>query len=341
MSGAPLILEAVIMKIEDTIIIIGVPRSGTTLLRVLLGGHSQIAALPETPWVTGSQEIPSLRQFLRDLEAFPANPVDSIPEVTNDTMLRAARDFFEGVVEPVIQASGKERLLIKTPDDIKYLDFLVAFFKGAKFLHITRDGRDVALSTVKGRKDLLGATLADYGLNNMPNAMRRWSEWESLIQEEFADDSTSIIHLKYEDLVLNSEVELKRICEFLELEYEATLVDYGKHTHVFPSWEQGSKDVKEQGGLNSNKVSRWKKDMLECDMRLVDHHFSDRLTQLGYQPCHHSVDLKGVTKVAALKWSTDLMDSRARRNFRVGRYVQFPLRLFRSFLEEFKRAFSR
>jgi hypothetical protein len=327
------------MKFEDTIIIIGVPRSGTTLLRVLLGGHSQIAALPETPWITGSQQIPSLRQFLKDLEAFPANPVDTIPEVKNDTMMRAARKFFEGVVEPVIQASDKERLLIKTPDDIKYLEFLVSFFKGAKFLHITRDGRDVALSTVKGRKDLLGPKLADYGLNNMPNALKRWSEWECLIRDVFANDSDSIIHLKYEDLVLNGEDELKRICEFLGLEYEATMVDYDKHTHVYPSWEQGSKDVKAQGGLNANKVSRWKQDMLECDMRLIDQHFSDELTQLGYQPCHHLIEFGGTTNLNKLKWSTDDMDFRARRNFRIMRCLRLPIRLFRTIVAEFKRAF--
>ena len=327
------------MKFEDTIIILGVPRSGTTLLRVLLGGHSQIAALPETPWITGSQEIPSLRQFLKDLEAFPANPVDTIPEVRNDTMLRAAKSFFEEIVEPVMQASNKERLLVKTPDDIKYLDFLVSFFKGAKFLHITRDGRDVALSTVKGRKDLLGPKLADCGLNNMPNAMKRWSEWECLIQDKFEGDSGSIIHLKYEDLVLNAEVELKRICEFLELEYETAMVDYEKQTHVFPSWEQGSKDVKAQGGLNSDKVSRWKKDMLECDMRLVDQHFSDELSRLGYQPCHHSIEFDRTTNLNSLKWSTDDMDFRARRNFRIMRCLQLPIRLVRTIVAEFKRAF--
>jgi protein-tyrosine sulfotransferase len=327
------------MKFEDTIIILGVPRSGTTLLRVLLGGHSQIAALPETPWITGSQEIPSLRQFLKDLESFPANPVDTIREVTNDTMLKAARDFFKGVVEPVMQASDKERLLIKTPDDIKYLDFLEAFFKGAKFLHITRDGRDVALSTVKGRKDLLGAKLADYGLNNMPNTIRRWFEWECLIEGKFADDSGSIIHLKYEDLVLNAEVELERICAFLGLDFEPEMVDYGKHSHVFPSWEQGSKDVKEQGGLNTDKVSRWKKDMAECDMLLVDQHFSDALIRFGYQPCHRSIEFDGAKNLKKLKWSTDRMDFRARRNFRVMRCLHLPIRLLRTIVAEIKRAF--
>src|SRR5215472_7987272 len=127
------------------IFIVGVPRSGTTLLRVLLDSHSEIAALPETPWLLGAYgPDPSLRAVLQGLIDGPYGAVRNISGVDEDDVLAAGSALLERLFAPMLQARNKTHLVLKTPADIRHLDFLIRLLPAARFIHITRDGRDVA-----------------------------------------------------------------------------------------------------------------------------------------------------------------------------------------------------
>ena len=60
------------------IVILGVPRSGTTLLRVLLDSHSMVAGAPETPWLTGGYGDFSIRSLVESLNDHKIGPVQTL-----------------------------------------------------------------------------------------------------------------------------------------------------------------------------------------------------------------------------------------------------------------------
>src|SRR5262249_48786345 len=89
--------------------IVGVPRSGTTLCRMLLGSHPRICAPSETPWLFGAYgEDVSLQGLLRVLCGSRYGPVKSIPGVTVEDVHRAAREFVLGIFRAKMKAEGKD-----------------------------------------------------------------------------------------------------------------------------------------------------------------------------------------------------------------------------------------
>src|SRR5579871_713126 len=96
------------------IFIIGVPRSGTTLLRVLLDSHSEIAALPETPWLLGAYgPDASLREVMTGLVDGPFGAVRNVADVSEENVFEAGRAFLDAMFKPVLAARGKTHLCFK------------------------------------------------------------------------------------------------------------------------------------------------------------------------------------------------------------------------------------
>src|SRR4051794_17280172 len=128
--------------------IVGVPRSGTTLLRQMLRGHPRLAVPPESHFVPAALNAPSgaaaLELILRD-EHFADWQVDAADvrrrattsDMTPASVVRAA-------FETYAQAQGRPRWGDKTPAYVLHMPLLAEAFPGARFVHIIRDGRDVA-----------------------------------------------------------------------------------------------------------------------------------------------------------------------------------------------------
>ncbi len=180
------------------IFIIGVPRSGTTLLRVLLDSHSQILALPETPWVLGAYggRI-SLRELVLELSDGAFGVARNVAGVEADHVRAAGAAFLEQLVAPALAARGKAAVVFKTPSDIPHLEFLTGLLPQARYIHITRDGRDVALSQL-AKKGSFFHDLRGYRRLSHANVFRRWMEWEQRIRAVLYRGDLRVVHLNYE-----------------------------------------------------------------------------------------------------------------------------------------------
>lgn len=264
------------------IFVVGVPRSGTTLLRVLLDSHSQVLALPETPWVAGAYgRDPSLREVLQGLIDGPFGPVHNIAGVERGHVLSAGRRFLEDLFAPVLAERNKTKLAFKTPADIRHLDFLKALFPDAWFIHITRDGRDVSMSQMAKRGTFF-SDLKEYRRLSFANVFKRWVEWERRVRDMLHRDNVRLIHIRYEDLITDPERELRRVTQFLSVPFEPGMLDYAGKRHDYPSWEAGSTDVAGHAGLSSNSIGKWRRAKLTPEMLYTLAHYDHALIELGY-----------------------------------------------------------
>ena len=142
--------------------VIGAGRSGTTLLRLILAGHSRLHIPPETWFLRPLvQDFPltgclTQAQFERAIETMVGHERWPDMNLAEDELRRQAAalaqptlvDLIDLVYRHLLDASGKQRLGDKTPHYFGIVPELATLYPGAKFIHLVRDGRDVAISWI-------------------------------------------------------------------------------------------------------------------------------------------------------------------------------------------------
>lgn len=274
--------------------VVGMSRSGTTLLRMMLDAHSQLAIPPETNFhdtirafsrggVPAATEAIVCGELWGDYK-LPAEELYKRVEARRDDSLgEVLRAFFELYAE----RKGKPRWGNKTPYYAMRMTLLEEILPEARFVHIVRDGRDVALSTLP----------VWFGANDIAGVAKEWSDMLVLARSQ-VDRLPFYTEIHYEDLVRDPVPVLKRVCEFLELEWEPAMLDYHRHSAARLASELG--DVHEVGRVvtreerlhihrligrppQANRAERWRREMSAADVRAFDEIAAETLRAFGYQ----------------------------------------------------------
>jgi hypothetical protein len=208
--------------------IVGSMRSGTMLLRSVLNSHPQLAIAPETgflPRALGSlfgNEERQRRSFGEALINFPPQapgwrefgiePEDFMRELQAITPFRldeAIRSFYRMYAARY----GKQRWGDRTPAYGRHMRAIEQVLPEACFIHVVRDGRDVALSLCE-----LGlASRADMGA-----LARQWRR-DICTTRRQSLGVRQYVELHYESLLLEPEVCLRDVCDFIGIDYEPAL----------------------------------------------------------------------------------------------------------------------
>jgi len=273
---------------NEPFFIIGSGRSGTTLLRMILASHSRISVPPETWYLLRMGELLDAdRPLTRD----EANRVVKImtghyrwPDMKIDAGSFAAkvadlnkpylRDIVELVYLEHLKREGKQRWGDKTPGYFEIVPQLTKLFPGAKFIHFTRDGRDVAKSFQALRWS--GSRLHD-NAKEWLDAMNANAKWQ---KSEFAPQ---IFQARYEDLVLNTEETTRRLCAFLGEEFEPQMLAWQDNVdNLMPAREAHiHRSLKESP--DAKFIFRWKTEMTTREMLISEAFMGKHLATLGYE----------------------------------------------------------
>lgn len=222
-------------KLPPAAFILSSPRSGSTLLRVMLAGHPDLASPPELhllPFDTMSQRetelgISQLGEGLkRALMALKGISADQSQELVNELI---ERDASIAEVYQLLQQLAGDRLLVdKSPTYASNHDTLAraeTIFEGAKYIHLVRHPYSVIESFTRMRMDKLVGT----GESNPEQlAEQIWRESNQNILDFAGDIDPERYHLVYyEDLVSKPREVLTGICDFLEVPFnKAVLTPY-------------------------------------------------------------------------------------------------------------------
>ncbi len=190
----------------------GCPRSGLTLLRKVIARHPRILAGPDTgaapsialQWRNYAQSLGDLHEKFFDLQ----------PDYVAETMGR--------FLETILRAEGETRIIIeKTSLNVAAFDALATILPAAKFIHVVRDGRDVATSLLERswRDPATGQPFPH--VSDREAAIGYWAGLVAagLDAEEKLKQNGRIFRLRYEDLAGRPESALKAICEFLDIDW--------------------------------------------------------------------------------------------------------------------------
>jgi Sulfotransferase family len=220
------------MGAERPIFILGCPRSGTTLLQLMLHAHPRIAIPPETRFVLTSYEA---RNTFGDLRREPNRMVlaNSIVRERQtlfyDLGLDADEVFAEIIAGPPTLGSaigivfrayarrfGKPRWGDKRPGYYQYIPALLRMFPDAQIVHLIRDGRDcvASLLTMPWFKQDIYAAICSWieAIDSGRRAARQLP-------------ADTYFELSYEDLVADSPGQLAKLCEFLSEQFDPAMTE--------------------------------------------------------------------------------------------------------------------
>jgi hypothetical protein len=197
----------------------GMFKSGTSLLRAMLGQHSAIASGLETYWFDwnwSARESASMKVMYGRLAHFFDM---SVAEVTGMAMgSETAEDFLETLMAEVARRQGKPRWAEKTPGNIAHADRIWAAWPDAKIVHIIRDPRDVFASLVEARKWDSPEEFADRWVSTIGRGLR--------LKGEINPSDKSYLAIRYEDLIAASEQTMRRVIDFIEEPWEAAVAQF-------------------------------------------------------------------------------------------------------------------
>ena len=282
------------------LLILGVRRSGTTLLRVMLDRHSQLAVPDESYFVPQLADRHLRRvdpdEFADDLSRINTVTEWQVPLAQVRARLHGRMPIGEaiGTVYAVYaEQRGKLRWGDKTPMYMQNLRLLDRLFPDALFVHLIRDGRDAALSFFQVPFGVMTETWmhprtpADFAC--------QWRTEVAAARALGRRVAPRYLEVRYEELVAEVEGTLRRICGFAGLGYEAAMADYAGAVDVSAKPHQQSLKRPPTPGLRD-----WRTQMPPDDVEAFERVAGDLLRELGYEAAQ-TPDASGRARLASYR----------------------------------------
>lgn len=272
---------------DRPIFIVGCPRSGTTLLQVMLHSHRRIAIPPETRFLialyqqrAGFGDL-AIEDNRRELATFMIKRGSKFRDLGLDGR-QVTREIVNGpptigsaagiVYRAYARRFDKERWGDKRPGYFSYIPELLSMFPDAQLIHLVRDGRDCVAS-----------------LKRMP-----WWEHDSVtsmcVWAQAVDYSRRAgrqvgpqryIELQYERLVADPEPELRRLCSFLKEDFDPGMLAphlvAGSAVPERKGWHSRTR-----GAVDTTAIGGWREQLEEWEISLMEQVCGRQLRRYGY-----------------------------------------------------------
>jgi tetratricopeptide (TPR) repeat protein len=192
---------------ELPVFVVGMPRSGTTLVEQICASHSRVFGAGE------------LADIIRLDNKLNRPEIAGSPEMLRDTARRLAK---EHIVKLYGQAKGALRVVDKMPDNILLVGLIVRLFPRARVIWCSRDNRDNALSCYFQRF----ATGAQYFSYDLADCGHRTRLIERLARHWMTLVPSRMLEMNYETLINDLEGQSRRLIQFLDLRWEPACMDF-------------------------------------------------------------------------------------------------------------------
>jgi len=287
LSAMPLAVPTTLL-VEQPFFLVGAERSGTTLLRLMLRQHPKLAWCNEFEYavdrMSDSGQPPNLEEYYTWLNSH------RIFQATGFIVDRRY-DYPQLLNSFLCQLRDRHNKLLVGATVHRHFDRLLHIWPNARFIHILRDGRDVARSCI-------GMGWA----GNVWTGVERWIEAEKLwakLQQELPPER--YINIRYEDLITQAPAVLEQLCNFIGISYDAHMLEYDEYSSY--------------GSPDPSLIYQWRKKLTRREIQLVESRIATMLAEHGYE-------LSGLPRISVSKIEAQflrLQDWWGRLNFRIRR----------------------
>ena len=266
--------------------IMATPRSGTTLLERLLNRHSQIFIPPETVFFYKLKQqgllykefdLSEAKVFLQKYINSKAVKLLNLPEENIlEVMLNNADSYkviFENLMNILMGSLNKKYWGEKTPHHLHCIDRILEFYTDAKIIIVVRDGRSVVKSHIRQPN----------WSNSLIYSSKYWANDAIKIRSILDSGKKNILLVSYEDLVLNTEQELKNVCDFIGVSYISSILENNRNDNSqFSEYYNQEWMSKSVSNIDATRVDSWKNEYKKDELSLVESIMQEELKLFSY-----------------------------------------------------------
>jgi hypothetical protein len=276
--------------------IIGRPRSGTTLLRVLFEAHPHVLIPPESPFIISlykkygkinSWDEALIRDFCDDLfqqryfDKWLIAREDLYKDLLEEKGERSFQDMVKKVCLRYVSVFEKEEIRLlgdKNPAYSLFAHRIHKLFPGSKIIHITRDYRDNYLSLTRVNFEVPIVSLVVY----------RWKFAYRKMQKLKCKHPGLVYSLKYEDLAADPENQFREVCKFLGIDFDPAVLNFYNKKAEMEKAYSGSEEIALVhkslfNPISTSRMDLWKKEMTERQIRVADLVAGKTAEKAGYR----------------------------------------------------------
>ena len=284
------------MHQKESFFIIGIPRSGTTLLEKILDNHSEIAVCPESvifkilARLGIKKNYPSAwhyQYFMIAVAERLSNFNDPASEVVLDYLKK--HPDYKGDVFFLLNELKKKYLAQKnkpvfgekTPENLDHLGLIKKTCPNAKYVFILRNPLDIVCSMSQlFSKKTSKKPFSNHLLLKSAHFVKRMMP--ALYDDKIIEPNKKT-YLKYEDLVNNPEQELKFICHFLSLSYEDAMLDFNARNYINPNNKTLLNTHQNlTKPINNSSVNTYLKNLSNSQIKMLQLFFKEDLNKTDY-----------------------------------------------------------
>lgn len=287
--------------------IIGPGRSGTTLLALILNHHPNCISTPELKhfvyFYKKYKKITSVsNELLKDLKKY----FDIVGVTKKNVLFNIEDNFFLkdlkvgdninyaqltkliylGFFNNVKDINNVSCIVDKNPFYTFHTEKILDIFPDAKFITVIRDYRAFVLSNRQSQKPFISIKSVSYyafawafHIKNLVNLRNKHPE--------------KLLIVKYEDLVINKELEMGKIFNHIQLSYTASVFDFNKSLQDKLSKIETNSKIHERAikkitdlskPINADRVNSWQKNLNDFQIKNIEYICSDYGVEMSYQP---------------------------------------------------------
>ncbi len=227
---------------QEPIFVLGMPRSGTTLVERILSSHSDVQSAGE------------LQDFGLSVKKLTQTSSSHVLDI--DTLSQAYQIDFEKLGNSYLQSTrvvtgDSKHFIDKLPFNFYYIDLITKALPNAKIICLLRDPMDTCIGNYR-QLFTINNPYYSYSLNLLDTA-KFYSRFYKLIQH-FQSMHSNIKLVKYEELVASPEQQIKSLVKFCDLEWQAACIDF----HLNDSPVSTASKVQVRQPLNNKAIGRWR-----------------------------------------------------------------------------------
>ncbi len=276
------------------VFVVGCPRSGTTLLQRILDAHPQLAMTPETHWLplfyrdrvgltADGRLTPEFAHRLAGYRTFARMGIgrERLEELVQADPSASYADFVSRLYSLYGEVHGKPLVGDKTPGYARAVRLLRDLWPRARFVHLIRDGRDVALSAAGWKRKLpkLEERFPTWRAAPFATAALWWAWHVRAACEAGRALGNSFYHeVRYEDLVARPGAVVDGLCRFFGLGYDAAMLRF----HEGRAAPKPGQDAKHGWLPITPGLRDWRTQMTAADVERFEAVAGDLLSRLGY-----------------------------------------------------------
>ncbi|SHF90728.1 Sulfotransferase family protein [Salegentibacter echinorum] len=293
------------MTAAQPLFILGNPRSGTSLFRIMLTSHELISIPPECGFIqwwhekyknwslADAQSTTSIKSYLNDLATSKKIETWNLDYQSLEELIFTEKPATYSDLCLVVMKQFSLQTRNSTPRYfgdknnyyLKHLDLLETLFPDAKYVLIIRDGRDVACSYLKIDEIKTTSLYKPQLSNDIQEIAEEWTRNNTRVLEFFENKKENSISLRFEDLLIDPEKELLKICDFLSLPFDAGMLNYAelnRNKRLEPSQLMDWKKKTLEKPDVSN-ISKYKDQLNSNQIKSFEEYAGKKLLKFGYE----------------------------------------------------------